>query len=91
MTNQDEPRFKAVMLALAETFDKTPSDLFLGLYWQALDDLTAVEFEAAAVKAIRELKFFPKPAELREFAGKRRPRQLWPVPADVAEERVRRG
>jgi hypothetical protein len=41
----------------------------LDLYAQALADLSEEQFSRAIKMAIQKLKFFPKPAELRELAG----------------------
>ena len=73
MQIQDEKRFKAVIATLAEAFDRKLSEQLPEIYWQALEDLTIEDLEAASARAIRELKFFPRPADLRDFSGKLRP------------------
>lgn len=61
------------MLAMfAECYRQEVSRGLLAIYVDALDGLTAQEVETAAKRAMRELKWFPKPAELRELA---RPKQ----------------
>lgn len=53
------------------------------VYAVALEDIDDAALGRAVKRALRECKFFPVPAELREFAGVAKPR---PVPApDVAE------
>ena len=39
------------------------------IYWEALSDLTDAQLRRSFVRALRECKFFPAPAELRELAG----------------------
>lgn len=41
----------------------------VGVYALALDDLADAELDRAVKRALRECRFFPSPAELREFAG----------------------
>lgn len=55
--------------ALFELHGKEISPVLLGLYWEALRDLTPAQFREATGRALRECKFLPKPAELRELAG----------------------
>lgn len=55
--------------ALFELHGRQVSPALLGLYWEALRDLTPAQFQEATGRALRECKFLPKPAELREFAG----------------------
>ncbi len=55
--------------ALFELHGKEVSPVLLGLYWEALRDLTAEQFREATGRALRECKFLPKPSELREFVG----------------------
>lgn len=69
MTHDDRARFAAVLTALAETFNEPLSTARLEGYWLALADLPLDAVEAAVQRALREAKFFPKPAELRTLAG----------------------
>ena len=55
--------------ALANIFGAEPTGAVLDLYLQALNDLTDEQFIRAVTLAIQTLKFFPKPAELRELIG----------------------
>lgn len=56
------------MLALlSQTFNESISEMRAEAYWIALDDCELSEIQHAALHAMRTLKFFPKPAELREL------------------------
>ena len=55
--------------ALANIFGAEPTGAVLDMYLQALNDLTDEQFISAVTLAIQSLKFFPKPAELRELIG----------------------
>jgi hypothetical protein len=67
MTSADAVRFAELMLALSETYREKVSDLRAELYLDALRDLPIESVEKAVRLAIRTLKFFPKPVELREL------------------------
>jgi len=54
---------------LAEAFGRKVSEKTLQAYEWGLDGLTVQQIQRAAARAIRECKFFPVPAELRELAG----------------------
>src|SRR5580704_2401731 len=54
---------------LANVFMSEPTGPVLDMYLQALEDLTDEQFTLAIGLAIKSLKFFPKPAELRELVG----------------------
>jgi hypothetical protein len=54
---------------LAEAFSEELTGAKLTLYAEDLCDLPAAQLGAAFTRARRELKFFPKIAELRELAG----------------------
>ncbi len=68
MTKGDMPRLARVLAVLAETFNETVSDLRADGYMMGLNDLTIDQVESAARLALKESKFFPRPAELRELA-----------------------
>lgn len=55
------------------------SEQQLAAYQAALSDLSDEELQAAAVEALRTLKFFPKPSELLELARPSRALQAWEV------------
>jgi hypothetical protein len=77
------PREEAAvqLTALAEAFGVSLSAGAFALYLEALEDLDTDALKAACSRAVREQRFFPRAAELRELAGVRRP----PRPAEVAE------
>lgn len=56
-----------VALAEAFAFDFSPSAQ--ALYLDALEELTEVQLRTACARAMRELRFFPRAAELRDLAG----------------------
>lgn len=64
----------------------------LELYIRALSDVPADILHDACMEAVKRLKFFPKVAELREFASKELARRHWTLAtlrmmADVHDER----
>lgn len=61
--------FVTGMAGLATIFDQEPSKEKARIYWQLLSDLSDADFERACTLAARRLKFFPKPAELREMVA----------------------
>jgi hypothetical protein len=54
---------------LAAALGETVTQERLAIYADDLGDLTQEQIERALLRARRELRFFPKIAELREFAG----------------------
>jgi len=89
MTETDKKKFAEIMVGLAEIFNAEMSKTRLKLYFGALQDLNVDEFEAAANRIARELKFFPKPAEIREMAlGQTRDRalQAWVTVEDTVQK-----
>lgn len=66
MTNADRPKIAEILALLGETFNEPISELRAEGYFLALQEFDAVEVKDAALAAIRESKFFPRPAELRE-------------------------
>lgn len=56
------------LVLLANAFAETVTEARLEAYLAALDDLTLEQFSLACNRAMRELKFFPKIAELRTLA-----------------------
>lgn len=58
-----------LIAALVMTFGKEPSAPQLLGYTMALDDITTPDLKRAVGRAMRECKFLPVPAELRELAG----------------------
>ena len=64
----EEERFIAAFMSVW-AFHKSgePSDLIINAYNKSLDGYSIEEVEAAFSYAIADLKWFPKPAELRQF------------------------
>lgn len=60
-------RFSQVVTVLEAAFDKELSQPAKDAYWIALEDLSIDEVEIAGQYALRQCRFFPKPAELREL------------------------
>lgn len=68
MKTGDRNRFLRAMEKLFTLHDRQPSEALIEIYWAALSTLPIESVEMAIGKALYELKFFPKPVELREFA-----------------------
>lgn len=62
-------RFDVLLRALFETFGQTPTAGQLMGYRMALDDIDPADLEKGIRRAMNELKFLPKPVELRELSG----------------------
>jgi len=69
---------------LAEIFGESMTPARLKGYVASLSDLDTPRLRDAFVRAPHELKFFPKPAELRELAGVPKPGQREQVEAEAA-------
>lgn len=67
MNEADRPRFFAAVAALGATLDKEVTEVLLGAYWAALQDIEITVLEAACFDLSRSAKFFPKPVEIREL------------------------
>lgn len=52
-----------------EMFNRSPSDTLLSAYVAALADVPNEDFTAAVASAVKEARFFPTVAELRERSG----------------------
>lgn len=66
MTDQDRQDFAELMLGLGETYAEPVSPARMEIYFAALADLEIGDVRAAATAHVRAVKFFPRPAELRE-------------------------
>lgn len=69
MTEDDRERFGELITLLGEVFNEPVSAARSAGYWMALEDLSLARVGEATQHAIRHCKFFPRPGELREFAG----------------------
>ncbi len=68
----DYRQFQKGFAGLCELYQRKPEDIsqqLVEIYWQALRDLTPDEFTVGVARAVRESVFFPKPAELLNYAG----------------------
>jgi hypothetical protein len=75
MHAKQRPEFVTIIAALAATFGKEASEPLLTGYWMGLSDLELSALKTAATRAMREKKFMPTVAELRELAGDIGPEQ----------------
>ena len=57
------------LLAMAEVFREPLTAELLAMYVESLTDLSDEQIRVCVGRAIRELKWFPKPAELRELVS----------------------
>ena len=69
----DRDAFIDLLTLLGETFNEPVSPLRAKAYWITLADLPLEAVERAVHTALTEARFFPKPVELREYAGLRPP------------------
>lgn len=86
MTSDDTTEFRLTLSALAATF-RVEADvaLFTG-YWMGCEDLELGAFKRACGAAIRQCKFMPTVAELRELAGVPKSGDIAEQAADVADQ-----
>lgn len=71
MTDDDRLALARTLKALGETFNEPVSELRAEAYFFALQDFPIDAVEAAARHAIRHARYFPRPAELREYVDGR--------------------
>lgn len=64
---RDRERFAMAINVLATAFERELDEPLLEAYWMALDDLPIDVIERAVKRSIRELEYFPKPAQLRKL------------------------
>lgn len=69
MTRDDDVRFATLMGALALAFDRVLIRERIDIYAEGLRDVRIDDLEWAAKEAIRELEFFPKVKQLRDYAA----------------------
>lgn len=65
----DRKKFAYGLAGLAKGLQGRLDEQTIEVYFMALEDLDDASFERACGRALRELKFFPRPAELRALAG----------------------
>lgn len=69
MIAADTKRLVQLVAGLCEAFNRTPSQATFMAYEIGLDDLPIETIEVAVKRALRESRFMPSPAELRELSG----------------------
>jgi hypothetical protein len=69
MKPSDRKGFTVAIQALAVAFGRESETPLFEAYWQGLHDLTLQQVNKAAMAAMRQCRFMPKPVELRELAG----------------------
>jgi hypothetical protein len=62
-------RFADLIGMLCSVFNVESSNPMLDGYWLALKDIPAEGLERAVERSIKECRFMPKPAELRDYSG----------------------
>lgn len=67
MKTEDVPKFAQLLLVMGEVYSEQVSDTRLEAYRLVLGDYEFSAIEAAMQRAMRTLKFFPKPAEIVEM------------------------
>ena len=66
---KDKEMFKNYMTLMGEIYNKDLSPTLMTLYWDVMKAYSDKEAEEIFKKASTELKFFPKPVELKEMRG----------------------
>jgi hypothetical protein len=69
MNSVDIKRLVQLVAGLCEAFNRTPSQATFMAYEIGLEDLPIESIEVAVKRALRESRFMPSPAELRELGG----------------------
>src|SRR4051812_30643843 len=64
---REEKQFAALLFAMGEAYNESVSPERVELYCGAMDDLPSDRVMAAARAHLKNSKFFPKPADLREL------------------------
>jgi hypothetical protein len=71
MTELDRPAFADAMLTLCETFNEPISDVKVEAYFSVLGEFDIERVSGAFRAALRQFKFFPRPADLCELIAGR--------------------
>lgn len=77
---KNKKKFRELMAALAEVFDKETTETLLAVYWQVLEPFSDEQAIQALNRCLVSCRFFPKPADLLEsLQGKEEDRatQAW--------------
>lgn len=67
MTDLDRETFARALFVMGEAFNEPVSETRAEAYFDALREFTLAHVTGACALAVRTLKFFPKPVELREL------------------------
>jgi hypothetical protein len=67
MTKSDAVKFAQCLAVLSETFNESVSEVRAEAYFMALTDLPLDKIQDAVKDAVRTMRFFPKPIELRDL------------------------
>ena len=73
MTDDDRKDFGITITALARTFNREADEPLLLGYWMGLEDIDMAAVNKGASRAMRECKFMPTVAEIRELSGQMLP------------------
>lgn len=68
MTDADRPQLAKMLVVLGATFNEPLDDFKIEGYFAALKDLPYEAVRNAGFAAMQRSRFFPRPAEIREFA-----------------------
>lgn len=69
MTSSDRKRLVELVAGLCEAFNRQPTAVTFAAYEMGLEDVPLRALEGAVRRALKESRFMPTPAELRELAG----------------------
>lgn len=69
MVESDKEQFRLAMAAMAEMYRVDCPPTLQKTYWIVCQSMSIEQFKTAVAKAMRTLKWFPKPAELFELCG----------------------
>jgi len=69
VNSSDKKQLIDALTCLGEAFGRKITDVTVRVYQMALEDLPIGDVMRACKRAALEMKFFPKPVELRELAG----------------------
>jgi len=90
MTKQELERLTLLVSALAAAFGRDADQAMFMAYSMGLGDLPLADIERGVNRAIRECKFMPSPAELRELSGVMTVKQRAVIAWDAFDAAVQR-
>jgi len=76
MSTDDHARFGELLALLGEVFNEPVTPARVAGYWLALEDVPFADVHAGVERALKECRFFPKPADIRTLGAA--------VPVDAA-------